>query len=140
MEEIALRPGGVLASRIGARRLLGLKLERAWAAAVGNGVRAVTRLRQCRDGILEVQVPDAAWQRELGRLEAEILGRLATELSPGQVTQLRFKVQHSIRAPQASIVADRRPVPTSVGTSHPGELSDRFRSVMGRYLLRSRAE
>ena len=91
--EIAAQPNGLLAERIGARRLLGFRLERAWATAVGERVRAVTRLREFRDRTLVVDVFDAAWKRELEKLQTVILARLRESLPERPFEDISFRVR-----------------------------------------------
>ncbi len=142
LDEIALRSGGLLADRIGARRLLGLELERAWSRAVGARVRAVTRLHALREGVLEVHVIDAAWQRELRRLEREILQRLGGRLSGRPCVAIRFHVRAGwdrADAPAGPAADGAAGSACAAEGSGAPPLSDRLRRVMGRYLERSAA-
>ena len=95
--EIAARPDGLLAERIGARRLLGFRLERAWAQSVGERVRAVTRLHELKDRTLVVDVFDAAWKRELERIQPVILARLAECLPERQFEAIAFRVRPAVQ-------------------------------------------
>ena len=153
LSEIAERPGGLLAERIGAKRLLGFRLERAWASAVGERVRAVTRLHECRDRTLIVDVSDAAWKRELEKLQHVILARLAENLPERPLAAISFR----LRPARWAAGSAARPVPAACPAraavvpgppkakdaadddAPPGALDDRLRRVMSRYLSRRTA-
>jgi len=94
--EIASRPDGLLAERIGARRLLGFRLERAWAQSVGERVRAVTRLHEFRDRTLVVDVLDPAWKRELEVLQPVILAKLADSLPERTFESIAFRIRPAV--------------------------------------------
>jgi len=144
LSEIAERPGGLLTERIGAKRLLGFRLERAWASAVGERVRAVTRLHECRDRTLIVDVSDAAWKRELEKLQHVILARLTENLPERPLAAISFR----LRPARWAVASAARPAPAAVvpgppeakdaasDDAPPGALDDRLRRVMSRYLSR----
>ena len=144
LSEIADRPGGLLAERIGAKRLLGFRLERAWASAVGDRVRAVTRLHECRDRTLIVDVSDAAWKHELEKLQQVILARLTESLPERPLAAISFRLRparasaSAARPATAAVVPDPHPVAKDPAgeDAPPGALDDRLRRVMSRYLSR----
>ena len=59
-----------------ADRLAEVRAHAAWRRAVGEGLRSRARMAGFRDGKLAVDVSDAAWKRELERLEPDLLERL----------------------------------------------------------------
>ncbi len=148
LAEIALRSDGLLAERIGARRLLGFRLERAWATAVGERVRAVTRLHECRDRTLVVDVSDAAWKRELEKLQPVILARLAESLPERPLATISFRLRHSTarNAPPRTPASPASQATVAAGApgaadhgAPPGTLDDRMHRVLSRYLSRRAA-
>jgi hypothetical protein len=67
------------------------EIVKAWPAAVGDSIaRNAWPARMSRDGTLHVAASSSAWAFELGLLEADIRGRLATALGSDAPTRLRF--------------------------------------------------
>jgi len=67
------------------------EIVRAWPAAVGDSIaRNAWPARVARDGTLHVATSSSAWAFELGLLEADIRGRLATALGADAPKGLRF--------------------------------------------------
>jgi predicted nucleic acid-binding Zn ribbon protein len=67
------------------------EIVRAWPAAVGDAIaRNAWPARVARDGTLHVATSSSAWAFELGLLEADIRGRLATALGADAPKGLRF--------------------------------------------------
>jgi hypothetical protein len=97
LHEIALsdRPTGVQA--MGSAQMRLLRLQTSWARAVGAPLRDVARLRACAGERLLVDVPDAAWKREMDRLKPHILERLAREVPCPPVTDLAFTIRPGAR-------------------------------------------
>lgn len=63
-----------------------------WAELVGPQVAAHSRPVRLRDGVLSLVVDEPAWATQLRLLEADLLGRFATELGPDVVRALRVRV------------------------------------------------
>ncbi|MFQ5700341.1 MAG: DUF721 domain-containing protein [Acidobacteriota bacterium] len=157
IDEVALLAGQLVGSRRGARRLLGLQMERAWGRAVGEPVRVLTRLRRHDRGVLTVDVPDASWKKELDRLKPRILSRLSGLLPDSKVERIEFQVQapgsspgerrqdrpvarHRAEGPASSLSDALAPV-AGVEPEESGadRLAHRLGDVMRRYLARSKA-
>ena len=152
LHEIALadRPLGAQALQPAPMRLL--RLQTAWARAVGAPLRDVARLRACAGQRLQVDVPDAAWKREMDRLKPHILERLAREVPCAPVTELDFHVTRAPRAvpsapfgvrplpPAAPQPKADRPLPEglfhALAQVEDPSLRGRLERVMGRYLAR----
>jgi predicted nucleic acid-binding Zn ribbon protein len=67
------------------------EIVRAWPAAVGDAIaRNAWPARVARDGTLHVATSSSAWAFELGLLEADIRGRLASALGADAPKGLRF--------------------------------------------------
>lgn len=66
------------------------KVEFAWNAAVGPGVRRVTSVR-LEGRVLLVDVPDRNWAREITRSASVILPRLQTLLGQEAVAEIRVR-------------------------------------------------
>jgi hypothetical protein len=87
---------------------------RAWPAAVGEMVvRNAWPARLARDGTLLVHTSSSTWAFELGRMAAEILGRLRTEAGDDAPPALRF-VPGPIPEPAAETVERRGLAPPAV--------------------------
>lgn len=66
-------------------------IVKAWPAAVGEAIaRNAWPARVARDGTLHVATSSSSWAFELGLLEGEIRGRLATALGGQAPSRLRF--------------------------------------------------
>lgn len=74
------------------------KIAFAWSAAVGNPVDRVTRVALRDPGVLDVEVRDLLWRRELEHSRQLILERLATLLGVGVVQEIRIRVRPSTEA------------------------------------------
>lgn len=154
LHEIALadRPLGSQAQQPASMRLL--RLQTAWARAVGTPLREVAQLRACAGQRLLVDVPDAAWKREMDRLKPHLLERLAREVPCAPITELDFQVARGPRPVPARRSANRgartlEPPQPAAGEPLPdglfraleqvGDVSLRGRlgQVMGRYLART---
>ncbi|MDR3765241.1 MAG: DUF721 domain-containing protein [Acidobacteriota bacterium] len=48
----------------------------AWSFAAGDKVAARTRVLDCRDNVLRVQVPDATWRAQLMAMTPQIMTQL----------------------------------------------------------------
>jgi predicted nucleic acid-binding Zn ribbon protein len=64
-----------------------------WSEIVGEQVAAHATPVSLRDGHLLVDVADPAWATQLRFLDAEILGRAAGVLGPGEVTAVEVRVR-----------------------------------------------
>jgi hypothetical protein len=79
----------------------------AWPAAVGDAIaRAAWPARLARDGTLHVATVSSTWSFELGRLAAEIAGRLSAALGEDAPTALRF-APGRVPEPPAPAAAER---------------------------------
>jgi predicted nucleic acid-binding Zn ribbon protein len=61
----------------------------AWPVVCGAPLAEKTQAVAFRDGVLEVQVPDAAWKEELTGLAPRVLGAL-NAVSRAPVTRIEF--------------------------------------------------
>jgi hypothetical protein len=126
-----------------------LRLQTAWARAVGTPLSEVARLRACHGSRLVVEVPDAQWKREMERIAPRILERLAREVPCAPVAALCFSVHGGAAgrtgppapartgapgATTAGIPEGLGPVLARVGDE---SLRGRLEGVMGRYLSRA---
>jgi predicted nucleic acid-binding Zn ribbon protein len=69
-----------------------LRLERAWAAAVGAEYVAVTRVAGFRRNVLEVEVKGAVPMQELSQFhKKKVLERLRKTLTGVTIADLRFR-------------------------------------------------
>jgi predicted nucleic acid-binding Zn ribbon protein len=90
-------PIGEILSRVFTARGWGrkqdrLRLERAWAEAVGPEFAAQTRLNGLRRGVLEVEVTGAVLMQELAHYhKRKLLERLRERLPGTTLTDLRFR-------------------------------------------------
>ncbi|MGH9869468.1 MAG: DUF721 domain-containing protein [Candidatus Polarisedimenticolia bacterium] len=93
LNEIAVADRAAGENGLDAGRLRMLRLQTAWARAVGAPLKEVARLRACAGQRLVVDVPDALWKREMERMTPRILERLAREVPCAPVTELSFSVR-----------------------------------------------
>ena len=84
--------GEVLARLGGAGRAREFRAFDAYARAVGPTFRARTQPERLAGTTLFVRVASAALGHELVLLRAEVVARLAAELGPGVVTEIRTRV------------------------------------------------
>jgi predicted nucleic acid-binding Zn ribbon protein len=70
-----------------------------WEALVGEEIAAHAVPRSLRDGLLLVEVDQPAWAAQLGFLSSRLLSRFDTEVGPGEVRDIRFRVVGSGPAP-----------------------------------------
>ena len=73
----------------------------AWPVACGSAVAARTRAIAFEGGVLQVEVPDAGWRRELQALAPRYLSALNRYLK-GKVTEVEFVVAGRKRAASVS--------------------------------------
>jgi hypothetical protein len=86
----------------------------AWPDAVGPAIaRAAWPLRIARDGTLHVAAVSSIWAFELGRLEAELRGRLATTLGDHAPPALRFAPGPVPEPARADASGPKAPMPTA---------------------------
>lgn len=153
LHEIALADRATGAQAMGAAQMRMLRLETGWARAVGAPLREVARLRACAGERLLVDVPDAAWKREMDRLKPHILERLAREV-PCAPTELAFTIRPVTRtsagaravaswlaaAPAAPAPPVLEPLPEALSGAltrvEDPALRGRLGQVMERYLAR----
>jgi predicted nucleic acid-binding Zn ribbon protein len=97
MAEKGPEPLGEILSRLFAARGWGrrqdrLRLEEAWAAAVGPDLAQRTRVGSLRRGVLEVVVENAILLQELAHYQKRrLLEQLRSRLSGTPVNDLRFR-------------------------------------------------
>jgi predicted nucleic acid-binding Zn ribbon protein len=84
--------GEVLARLGGAGRAREFRVFDCYARAVGENFRARTQPERLAGTTLMVRVASSALAHELVLLRAEILARMAAELGPDVVTELRTRV------------------------------------------------
>lgn len=84
--------GGFLARIGGQGRGLEYRVFDAYGRAAGEMLRARSRPEALRGATLLVRVASSALAHELTMLRPEILSRMAGELGPGVVTDLRTRV------------------------------------------------
>lgn len=84
--------GGFLARLGGQGRALEYRVFDAYARAAGEMLGTRSRPEALRGGTLLVRVASSALAHELTMLRPAILGRMAGELGPGVVTDLRTRV------------------------------------------------
>ena len=156
VDEIGEISEGLFGSERAAQRLRMLRLDSAWARAVGPRLRAVARPSTFHARSLTVDVRDAAWKRELDRLKPEILSRLARLLTSHPIADINFRVRKvagrddtawPATARTREAASEQRLDPSAdleVEMSAPLQrvpdpgLRDRLSRVMGRYLARAR--
>lgn len=63
----------------------------AWPMVAGANVSAKTRVLGCAEGVLEVEVPDAAWRKELIALASNYLG-LLNQMMRVRIERIEFTV------------------------------------------------
>jgi len=120
--------------------LRSLLLAEAWQRASGPALAAVTLPGDLRRGVLIIEILDTAWERDLRRLEVEILEALNAELGAGgigggeSVKALDFHVRpgstlHPARRAPLPVAEGRR-----AGAPLSGDLNRRLAEVTERYL------
>jgi hypothetical protein len=128
-----------------------LELVRAaWPLAVGPDLARRTEVLALEGRTLRVRVPDAGWRKELHRMRADILARMAAVAGEAAPDRLGFQEEPlGARPPQTPSVAP--PVPETVATMPPlavaqgaeaiadPELRRSFLETAARYLARGRA-
>jgi hypothetical protein len=65
-----------------------------WPLACGSLVAEKTRALRCAEGILEVEVPDAVWRKQLQGFRSRYLAEL-NQLCSGGVQDISFVVRNS---------------------------------------------
>lgn len=91
-ESIADILGRLFVSRGWGRKNDRLRLEAAWAEAVGPALLKDTRVGGIRRGVLEVEVKNAVLLQELTQFhKRSILGKLRKALSGVTLTDLKFR-------------------------------------------------
>ena len=73
-----------------------------WTHLVGRQIAARSQVFQLYRETLIVHVPDRAWQRQLRRLERQLLARVNRLLGQRLVTGMDFRVDASLAAPASS--------------------------------------
>jgi len=84
--------GEVLARLGGAGRAREFRVFDVYARAVGPTFRARTQAERLAGTTLFIRVASSALAHELILLRAEVIARLAAELGPGVVTEIRTRV------------------------------------------------
>jgi hypothetical protein len=108
-------------ARPAADRIAEVRAHAVWRKAVGEGLRSRARVAGYRDGQLAIDVPDAAWKRELERLEPDLLERLRRWGL--RVEALTFRVRAAAASQTDAwrpAAGDRRPGDRAPDTSSPG--------------------
>jgi len=92
-------------------------LRAVWPGAVGADLARRSAIVAFDNGILRVQVPDAAWRKVLFRMRGEILARLRGTAGPAAPRALGFvegAVPEQDPAPSVVPAAGRREVPSTI--------------------------
>jgi predicted nucleic acid-binding Zn ribbon protein len=80
-------------ARIGGdRRARERRIFASYDDAVGEHLRRHTRPDGIRDSTLMVRVSSSAWAHQVALLKGEILSRMAGQLDPGTITDIRTRV------------------------------------------------
>lgn len=150
VDEIAL--GEMPGTKLGGDRMRRLRVQGAWAVAVGWQIRKVTRPCSLRSDTLTVEVRDRAWLAELEKLAPRITARLKALIPGDPVRKVVFRIG-PVAQPQVSTRPDDR-LPEHAKGARPGTgsgmsaslakvgdeaLRDRLESIIDRYLLHKRA-
>lgn len=69
------------------------KVVFAWRAAVGHSLERASRVQLTDSHVLNVEVANVNWRREIERSRKVILSRLATLLGQGTVTAISVRVR-----------------------------------------------
>lgn len=151
IDEIALL-GKMSGTKLGDERKKRLRVQGAWAVAVGWQIRNVTRPRSLRADTLTVEVRDRAWLTELEKLASRIIARLNALLPGNPVRKVVFRIGPIAQSPRASTTPSARRVGVDVKAEDGGSgmrdflhrvgdeaLRQRLEGIISRYLLRKRA-
>lgn len=125
-----------------------LALEGAWGRAAGGAIARVAHAADLKRGVVEIDVVDGVWARELAPLLPRIVGRMARELPELGIRKFRLRVAgegpRPLAAPAppddepASLPAGRDAgpaapaTPAKVGEVGPGDLIDLARRYLAR--------
>jgi len=94
---VDLRSAGLPARE--ARKLL---VERAWSDAAGEGIARRARALDVKRGILEIEVTERAWARELAPLLPRIASRIARGFPELGVRKFRVRMGEEVLAAPAA--------------------------------------
>jgi hypothetical protein len=138
-----------------AARAKELVLMRAWTAVAGEGIARRAPARRIHRGVLEIEVPDEAWARELAGLVPRLAGRLSGRFPALGVKRFRLLVAGEGRKPEARAVPELPPeeleaaapgeetreadtvgesAPSDEEPSETGQVLDRLEELMESYL------
>ena len=101
-----------------------------WAHLVGRQIAARSQVFQLHRETLIVHVPDRVWQKQLRRLERQLLTRVNRLLGQRLVTGMDFRVDTSLAAPVSSIQSPPRKGPArEEAPAWDAELEDSARAI-----------
>ena len=101
-----------------------------WPHLVGRQIAARSQVFQLYRETLIVHVPDRAWQRQLRRLERQLLARVNRLLGQRLVTGMDFRVDASLAAPASSAQPPPRKGPArEEAPARDAQLEDSARAI-----------
>ena len=101
-----------------------------WTHLVGRQIAERSQVFQLYRETLIVHVPDRAWQRQLRRLERQLLARVNRLLGQRLVTGMDFRVDASLAAPASSAQPPPRKGPTrEEAPARDAQLEDSARAI-----------
>ena len=101
-----------------------------WAHLVGRQIAARSQVFRLYRETLIVHVPDRTWQKQLRRLEGQLLARVNRLLGQRLVTEMDFRVDGSLAAPASSAQPPPRKGPVrEEAPAWDAELEDSARAI-----------
>ena len=101
-----------------------------WPHLVGRQIASRSQVFQLYRETLIVHVPDRAWQRQLRRLERQLLARVNQLLGQRLVTGMDFRVDASLAAPASSAQPPPRKGPArEEAPARDAQLEDSARAI-----------
>lgn len=73
------------------------RLSAAWPVTCGKAMAGRGEVTGYQDGVVEVQVADAAWLRQMRSVERQLAGQL-TQIAGVKVSEIHFTVKRKIAA------------------------------------------
>jgi len=133
LEAIDLAALEIDTERAATQRVAGVQAHAAWRRAVGEGLRSRARVSGYHDGRFLIDVPDAAWKRELEQLEPVLLDRLRRCAAGLRIAGLAFRIRAaSPPVPGAVETAWRPPASGVGGGASPEEASHVMDAALSR--------
>jgi predicted nucleic acid-binding Zn ribbon protein len=63
-----------------------------WARIVGEKIASATVAEKLEKGVLTIRVKNAVWRHELSMQKASIIEKIASELGPGLVRDIQWRI------------------------------------------------